>query len=183
MYTTDTSKPGSYKVAVPIPKKSILDYLKLTIILIIDICKIFGDILILMFKSLANLVLCRNHKRISGQLALVTGGGNGLGRQIAFELAKNKCDVAICDLDIIGAEQTAKDIQITFGVKCVAYKCDISDYDALLKLRSDILRDMGTPTILINNAALISFGSFMDMKPNVTEKVVNVNVTAQMLVC
>lgn len=51
----------------------------------------------------------------------VTGGGNGLGRAICIELARNGCHVAIADVDLDGGEKTAQDLR-EMGVKSMAYK-------------------------------------------------------------
>lgn len=59
----------------------------------------------------------------------MTGGGNGLGRAISIELAKNGCHVAIADVDLNGAERTAADIR-QMGVKSKAYQVILLNDDS-----------------------------------------------------
>ncbi|CAO1430813.1 unnamed protein product [Diamesa tonsa] len=91
-------------------------------------------------------------KNIGGQLALVTGGGNGLGREIALRLAKEGCNIVIVDLDLRGAQNTAKEIEEKCKVTALAYKVDVSDYEAVERLKVDIEKSIGTVDILVNNA-------------------------------
>lgn len=63
-------------------------------------------------------------KNISGQVALVTGGANGLGRAISFELAKRGCHLAVVDVDISGAKQTCEELR-ALGIKAAAYHVNI----------------------------------------------------------
>lgn len=61
-------------------------------------------------------------KSLAGQVALVTGGGNGFGRAICLELANNeRCHVAVVDLDYEAAKITANVVR-SMGQKAVAYK-------------------------------------------------------------
>lgn len=55
----------------------------------------------------------------------VTGGGNGLGREISLRLGKVGCNIAILDVDIVGARQTVKDLTLNYGVEAKAYKVRI----------------------------------------------------------
>lgn len=64
--------------------------------------------------------VCRKPKDIRGWVALVTGGANGLGRQIAIELAKDGCHVAVADLDEYNAMKTVLELRY-YGVKAAAY--------------------------------------------------------------
>lgn len=54
-------------------------------------------------------------------LLKVTGGSNGIGREICLQLAKDGCNVAILDMDLCGAERTCHDIR-QFGVTAIPYK-------------------------------------------------------------
>ena len=52
----------------------------------------------------------------------VTGGGNGLGKQICIQLAKKGCNVVVVDIDINAATEVAKEITADFHIKSKAYK-------------------------------------------------------------
>ena len=115
-------------------------------------------------------------KSIAGQLALVTGGANGLGREIARCLAKEKCNIVICDLDIENAEKTAKEIESEFGVTTKAYKVDVSDFEAVDNLKKSIEADVGFVDILVNNAGVMAITSLREGKPSDYKKIFDINV-------
>jgi NAD(P)-dependent dehydrogenase (short-subunit alcohol dehydrogenase family) len=106
----------------------------------------------------------------------VTGGGRGLGRELAFVLAEKKCQVIVVDLNLAEAEQTAKDVTEKTGMFSKAYECDVSNWDAVNRLHEEIVKDVGVVDILINNAGLILFQSFMDNAQADIEKLIDVNV-------
>lgn len=78
----------------------------------------------------------------------MTGGGNGLGRGICIELAKQSCHVAVADINLQAAEATAEEIR-NFGIKAKAYKVDVTKSDEISKLRSDVSADLGPVDILV----------------------------------
>lgn len=119
---------------------------------------------------------------ISGQLALVTGGGNGLGRALCFRLAQEGCDVAIVDIDIKNASKTASEIRDKFKVNCKSFQCDISNIAAISKLKNDVENEMRGVDILVNNAGLLYMDDFIKSNVEDIQKVVQVNLTSQIMV-
>jgi all-trans-retinol dehydrogenase (NAD+) len=68
------------------------------------------------------------------------------------------------------------------SVTAKAYKCDVSNYDAIVKLRASIEKDLGPVDILINNAGLILFKTFMDNSHVEIERLLRVNINSNVYV-
>jgi NAD(P)-dependent dehydrogenase (short-subunit alcohol dehydrogenase family) len=116
-------------------------------------------------------------EKLAGQVCLITGGANGLGRCLAMKFAEQKCKIVIAD--ILDTEATVKEI---FGVECKGFKCDISDFNALQKLKNDIKVSMGSVDILVNNAGLLFGGPLDSYSLENIEKCVAVNLTSHFMV-
>jgi hypothetical protein len=117
-------------------------------------------------------------KCIDGQLALVTGGARGLGKEIAIKLAKQKCHLAIVDIDFETAEIVAKEIHEKYGVKTKAFKTDVSNYEDVQRLKKNIEDSLGFVDILVNNAGLMPFVSLREGTPEDVQKIIDVNFTS-----
>lgn len=94
---------------------------------------------------------------LQGRIALVTGGGRGLGRAIARALAREGCDVAVTSRTAAELEAVASELR-TFGEgkrRAAALPCDLTDADALDRLVADTRAQLGPPSILILNAAAL----------------------------
>ncbi|XP_055383110.1 17-beta-hydroxysteroid dehydrogenase 13-like [Condylostylus longicornis] len=115
-------------------------------------------------------------KNIEGQIALVTGGGNGLGKEICIELAKRGCNVAIIDIDLAGATKTAETIKKSYGIQSKAYKADVGNYSEIENLKPKIEKDLGFVDILINNAGLTPVKGLEHYSPEYLRKIVDVNL-------
>jgi 3-oxoacyl-[acyl-carrier protein] reductase len=92
---------------------------------------------------------------LKDRVAVVTGGAQGLGKADALALAQEGADVAICDLNLQGAEEVSAQIK-ALGRKSAAFELDISEYEQVQETFSLIKSDLGTIGILINNAAKMS---------------------------
>lgn len=95
----------------------------------------------ILVKYVVRLFVGPPKKEIRGQLALVTGGSNGLGREICFQLARNGCHVAVVDLDTVNGEKTVQDLHQQYGVKAKFYKVGALKFE---------LEYLGTKTLLFN---------------------------------
>jgi all-trans-retinol dehydrogenase (NAD+) len=108
---------------------------------------------------------------------LVTGAANGFGREIAFELAKEGCNLVIVDVDLEGATKVASEIVKKYGVKAKAYRVDVSDYTAIKRLKEDV-ETMGYVDILVNNAGVLPLMSLREGTHEDIQKIININLTA-----
>jgi 3-oxoacyl-[acyl-carrier protein] reductase len=94
---------------------------------------------------------------LDGKRAIVTGAASpqGIGRAIALALAREGADIAVADIDVHGAKAVAEEVT-DLGRKALALKVDQSVYDEVKEAVIQIDREMGSPDILVNNAALTS---------------------------
>ncbi|KAG5672646.1 hypothetical protein PVAND_002759 [Polypedilum vanderplanki] len=131
-------------------------------------------------ETILNLIIPKKPKDIRGQLALITGGANGLGRATAIKLAMEGCDIVIIDINENEAIKTAQEIRDVFDVKVKAYKVDVSNFEAIQTLKDDIDVDFPGQSvdILINNAGILSKISLCEGQYQQIQKVIDVNLTA-----
>src|SRR5256885_7797434 len=91
--------------------------------------------------------------RLAGKVAVVTGGGSGIGRGIVLALAREGADVAIPDIQVINAEKVAEELK-GLGRKSLAMKTDVTS-SADVKGMVDRVREVfGKIDILVNNAGM-----------------------------
>jgi NAD(P)-dependent dehydrogenase (short-subunit alcohol dehydrogenase family) len=90
---------------------------------------------------------------LKGQVAVVTGGAQGIGRAIVDSLAANGAIVAVVDLDREVAQQTAGEVAAA-GHRTLGLAADVADRDAVLAAYEQIQRELGQVSILVNNAGI-----------------------------
>ena len=91
--------------------------------------------------------------QLQGQVALVTGAGQGIGKAIALRFAREGADIAIADINTETAQATADEIQ-QIGRKTFVQKTDVSDYDQVQALVAGTVSALGKIDILVNNAGI-----------------------------
>lgn len=102
---------------------------------------------------------------LKGKVALVTGGGRDVGREIALTLAREGAAVAVnYHSSAAAAEAVVAEIKAAGG-RAAAYGADIADFGAVSAMVDCIVADFGGLDILINNAGLVLRQRFMDTKP------------------
>jgi NAD(P)-dependent dehydrogenase (short-subunit alcohol dehydrogenase family) len=121
---------------------------------------------------------------LEGRVALVTGGGRGIGRAIALGLAEDGADVALSyRRDAQAAEETAATIR-SLGRRAAAYAASLEDDAALVQLVDDAVGELGNLSILINNAGIASRGqSVQKTDPAELERVIRVHALAPHRLC
>jgi 3-oxoacyl-[acyl-carrier protein] reductase len=89
---------------------------------------------------------------LSGRVALVTGAGQGVGRQIALHLARHNCGgVAVNDYHLSRAEAVAEEVRAAGG-KAIAVQADVTDLAAVKAMYEQIQAEFGPVGVLVNNA-------------------------------
>jgi meso-butanediol dehydrogenase/(S,S)-butanediol dehydrogenase/diacetyl reductase len=92
---------------------------------------------------------------ITNKIAIVTGGGRGIGRGIALVMAQNGADVAIVDLHMGDAEAVAAEIA-ALGRASIAIEADVADQASVDSMVSGVVDRFGRIDILVNNAGVIA---------------------------
>ena len=95
-------------------------------------------------------------KPLAGQIAAVTGGGRGIGAAIAKKLVGLGASVAILGRSLKPLKETAATIAVAGG-KVLAVECDVTDLASVERAHTQINKDLGRPTILVNNAGIGAF--------------------------
>jgi NAD(P)-dependent dehydrogenase (short-subunit alcohol dehydrogenase family) len=90
---------------------------------------------------------------LEGRVAVVTGGGRGIGREYSLALARSGAAVVAADIDLASAEETASLVQEQGG-QAVAIPVDVSDRESTLALAKAVSERFGRAEILVNNAAI-----------------------------
>jgi 2-hydroxycyclohexanecarboxyl-CoA dehydrogenase len=92
---------------------------------------------------------------LEGKVAIVTGAGQGIGKAIALRLSKEGASVAVVDLNPDTAEATAREITGAGG-KAIAIKADVSNSAQVNEMAKQVVSELGTVDILVNNAAFVA---------------------------
>ena len=116
------------------------------------------------------------------RVAIVTGGGSGIGEAICHRLSADGAAVAVLDLVGGSAEETAATIG-TAGQTAIAVACDVADRASIEAGVTETVERLGRPTILINNAGITPFERFLDISRESFEQVMAVNLRGTFEFC
>ena len=121
--------------------------------------------------------------KLDGKIAVVTGGGQGLGRGIALELSSQGADVVLAEIDERRGRETATEIQGRGG-KAVAIATDVTAESSVENMVQEVLRTRGRIDILINNAgARPNVAAVVDLPLDEWNRVLAITLTGVLLCC
>jgi NAD(P)-dependent dehydrogenase (short-subunit alcohol dehydrogenase family) len=117
-------------------------------------------------------------KDFSGKIAVITGGGTGMGRELARQLAAEGCNVAMCDVSApnMAATKALCEEGAAQGTQVTTFVADVSEEDQINRFRDAVARDRDTDKIhlLFNNAGIGGGGSLVAGDRTEWEKTFNV---------
>jgi len=112
---------------------------------------------------------------LEGKIVLITGGARGIGKEIAMLFAKEGADIALCDVNLGQAEETATEIR-DLGRDSVVFKADVTDLKDVQGMMDKILDKFKKLDILINNAGITRDNLILRMSEDEWDKVIAVNL-------
>jgi NAD(P)-dependent dehydrogenase (short-subunit alcohol dehydrogenase family) len=114
---------------------------------------------------------------LQGQVAIVTGGGRGIGRATALELARMGADLVVAELDRANAERTASEVR-GLGQRGLAVPTDVTSRNNLGAMVERVLAELGRIDILVNNAGIYRAAETLEVTEEHWDAVMNLNAKA-----
>lgn len=117
---------------------------------------------------------------LQGKVAVVTGAARGIGKATSLRLAEEGAAVAVWDLDGPGAESVAEMIEASGG-RAIAIGANAADASTIASATARIRAELGPITVLVNNAGISAFDSFLDISEELWERVQSINLKGPFL--
>jgi 3-oxoacyl-[acyl-carrier protein] reductase len=120
-------------------------------------------------------------RRLADDVAIVTGGAQGIGQAIATRLASEGAMVAILDANATGAEAAAAKL-VADGRQAIGLACDVTSRDQVRAAIGAVMERFGRLSILVNNAGIVRRAHFLEMTDAIWAEVLGVNLTGSFIV-
>ncbi len=117
--------------------------------------------------------------RFQDKVAIVTGAGQGLGREFATFLAREGARVAVVDLNMESASKVAAEINDENTATAIAIETDVSSVKQINDMVAQVMSEFGTVDILVNNAGILDVISIDDTTEEVWDRQLDVNLKSQ----
>ena len=116
-------------------------------------------------------------------MAIVTGGGRGIGKETALLLASHGAKVAICSRSEKECKEVCDLIDQTYGTEAIGVKCDVAHYEQVKAAVASVQQELGAIDILINNAGAMALKPFVETSPEEWRKLHDINVHGPYYFC
>jgi NAD(P)-dependent dehydrogenase (short-subunit alcohol dehydrogenase family) len=117
---------------------------------------------------------------LQGGVAIVTGGGSGIGKAVAELLVAEGSSVAVLDIQVANAEKVAADLQAAGG-RTLAIGVDVTDEKQVREAVVQVTSTLGVPTALYNIAGIVKYARVEDTDLATFMRILNVNLTGAFL--
>ncbi|WP_173916766.1 SDR family oxidoreductase [Halobacillus sp. Marseille-Q1614] len=117
---------------------------------------------------------------LTGKVAIVTGGGRGLGEQIAKGFAESGAHVVVCSRKLQPCQEVSDQLK-ELGVDSLAFECDVTKREDIQRVVDQTVEHFGRIDILVNNSGATWGAPVEEMPLEAWQKVFNVNVTGTFL--
>jgi NAD(P)-dependent dehydrogenase (short-subunit alcohol dehydrogenase family) len=113
-------------------------------------------------------------KKLNGKIAIVTGGGQGIGKAVAVKLAEAGATVIVADVNEKTASATANEIRSS-GANAKAFVIDLSDVGAIKDMASKVAEEFAGIDILVNNAGVVQTKPFLEITEEEWDRIIDIN--------
>lgn len=120
---------------------------------------------------------------LTGQVAVVTGAGRGIGRGIALALAARGADLALAGRTVSDLDDAAREASAVHGVRAIAIASDVTDPEQMGELAARTESELGGVDILVNNSGIMVEGAFLDVSQEQFDRVIETNLRGTVLCC
>jgi len=117
---------------------------------------------------------------LKGKIAVVTGGGKGIGQAISVQLAKDGATIAVWDWDEASAQNTVDTIRKAGG-QAIVCRVDVSSAEAVNAAAKRTRNELGPVTILVNNAGITGFVPLLEISEEMWDRMMSVNLKGPFL--
>lgn len=116
-------------------------------------------------------------QQFQGRIAFLTGAASGIGRCLAFELAKAGCDLCLVDINASGLSTLVEELT-PFDVRTLTFLCNLTDSRAVSEVITSAVHQMGGIDLLINNAGVAYYGPTDQMTQEQWDWLLRINLLA-----
>ncbi len=118
--------------------------------------------------------------KLDDKIAIVTGGGSGIGQSIALSLAREGCHVALCGRRLEPLQETVRQIE-ALGRRALALSVDVSRGEAVQEFVDTVVKEFGRVDILVNNAGITRDNLLIRMTEEQWDEVLTTNLKGAFL--
>ena len=115
------------------------------------------------------------HGRLPGKVAIITGGGQGIGRATAVKFAKEGAKVAVCDINMTSVAETLAEVR-NHGGDALGFQVDVTDKASIARMVEGVMFAWQRIDTLVNNAGIVQDARFSKMTDDQFERVIDVNL-------
>ena len=148
---------------------------------LVSICKIVGHTASACFTFLTRACRPRSLPDFNSEIALVTGAGHGLGKQLAFRLAECGAKVVLWDINEENVRSVCDELNAQ-GQEAFAYRVDCSNREEIYAAADTVRKEVGNVSILVNNAGVVSGKGVLELSDSQIELTTKVNYLAHVWV-
>ncbi|CAD7079582.1 unnamed protein product [Hermetia illucens] len=146
------------------------------VVQIVEILVLFIKIFTEIFISTVKLFLGEKQKDVSGEIVLITGTGHGIGRELALQYAALGATVICVDINEAGNKETVREANSQGEGEAFGYVCDVSKREQVLEVARKVQKEVGSVSVLINNAGIMPTHSLEQHTPEEIRRVFDINV-------